>query len=187
MIQTGRRSMLRKPKGSQSSWQGPISGREGLAVHAIDRRNIPVLMLLGNFIYCLAIGSQPFVTTLDRHAIMALRDKLAAGGTIYVAGDGHSGRSRLSHRLFGTTVTLREGVAALARVTRAQTFWYAARWAGRRIVLDLVAGPAPQDGEKREDWNARWSSFYVAQIEKSVLHGPENLRSKTLAVLLTAK
>jgi hypothetical protein len=166
---------------------GAHLGPRSVAVHAINRRNLPVLMLLGNLTYGLTIASQPFLTPSDRHVIMTLRDKLAACGTVYVAGDGKSGGSRLSNRFFGTPVILREGIAALAWVTRAQTFWCAARWAGRRIVLDLVAGPLRQDGESREDWNARWASFYVAQIEKSVLHGPENLRPKTLRLLLAMK
>ena len=162
---------------------GAHLGPRGVAVHAVNRLDIPVLLLGLNFVYGLGIGSQTFLATSDRNAIVALRDKLATGGTVYVAGDGKDGRSGLSHRLFGATVTLREGVAALARVTRAQTFWFAARWAGRRITLELSQGPTPEDGENREQWNARWASFYLAQIEKSVLHGPENLRSKTLQLL----
>jgi hypothetical protein len=166
---------------------GAHLGPKSLAIHAANRLDISILMLHSNLTYSLAIGSQPFVTTNDRHAIIALRDKLAKCGTVYIASDGKGGSSGLSNRIFGTTVTLRGGVAALARATHAQTFWYAARWAGRRIVLDLVAGPTPQDGETREDWNARWSSFYLAQFEKSVSHGPENLRPKTLRRLLVTQ
>jgi hypothetical protein len=154
---------------------GPIY----VAVHYIDRLTHPMLMVAAGLIYALTLGTKPFVSTAEPHSMIQLRDALAKFGTVYLAGDGKGGSSRYPTKFLGSTVFLREGAAAIARLGKAQTFVCAARWAGHRIKLELIPGPTPEKGESRQSWNDRWFAFYMAQFENLLLAGPENIRSQS--------
>ncbi|MGH6802378.1 MAG: hypothetical protein ACREC3_03305 [Methyloceanibacter sp.] len=169
-----------KEQGKPIVVAGAHLGPASVAIRYLDRLDHSLVMAIGNPLYSLAMGSKPFVSAAEMHNIVQLRDILTGLGTVYLAGDGRRGRSRFPANLFGATVFLREGAAALARLSQAQAFWYAARWVGNRIKLDLIPGPAAMENESREAWNARWFSFYMAQFESYLLAGPENVRSKTL-------
>jgi hypothetical protein len=155
-------------------------GPQLVAVHYVDRLHHPMLIVAASLNYAVAVGSKTFLSATEAHSIIELRDALARFGTVFLAGDGRRGRSRYPAKFFGSTVFLREGPSALARLGQAQSFLVAARWVGHRIKLDLVQGPAPLKDESREAWNERWFSFYMTQFERLVLAGPENIRTKCL-------
>jgi len=157
---------------------GAHLGPRLLGLHYLNQVDHPLVTLVGNPSYSLAAGTKPFLLADEPHSIVELRNILGGPGTVYLAGDGRRGRSRFPASLFGSPVYLREGVAVLAWHSKAQTFWYAARWTGHRIQLELVPGPTPLQHETREAWSARWFSFYMAQYERCVLAGPENLRGR---------
>jgi tetratricopeptide (TPR) repeat protein len=165
-----------KAEGRPVVLAGAHLGPAFVGVHYLDRTDHPLVMVAGDLSYSLAVGSKRCVSVAETHVILQLRDTLAGLGTVYMAGDGPHGRSRCPVKLLGSTAYLREGVAALARVSQARTFWYAARWVGHKIALDLIPGPTALDDESREAWNARWFSFYIAQFERQLGAGPENVR-----------
>jgi hypothetical protein len=149
---------------------GPVS----LGTHYLDRAAIPYVLLAGGLPRNFAVT--PFLVANESHSILELRRILSTLGTVYVAIDGRHGRSSYPATLFGSPIYLREGAAALARLSKAQTFWYAAHWVDHRIRLDLVPGPVALQDETRKAWNARWFSFCMAEYESLILAGPENIR-----------
>lgn len=134
----------------------------------------PLVMLVKQYPSNLEMRSKLLLA--KEESIVELLNVLSDLGTVYIAGDGRCGRSRCPASLLGSPVYLREGAAVLARLSQAQTFWYAARWIGHRIKLDLVPGPIALHHEGRKAWNARWFSFYMAEFQRYLLAGPENVR-----------
>ena len=152
-------------------------GPQLVAVHYLDRLDHPMLIVGGNPCHAATIGCKPIVTAPMLPNMIELRDALERFGTVFLAGDGGRGRSRYPVKFLGSTVFLREGLAALARLGQARTFMCAAHWVGQRIKLELVEGPTALKDESREAWNERWYSFYMSQYERLLLAAPENVRT----------
>ena len=165
-----------KAEGKPVVVAGAHLGPATLALHYLYQIDHPLVMLVGNLYYSLITGSRPFLLADQIHNILELRDTLSELGTVYLVADGPMGRSSFPATFLGSPTHLREGAATLARISQAQTFWYSARWMGRRIKLDLIPGPTASPHESRVDWNTCWFSFYLAQFEASILAGPENIR-----------
>ncbi len=157
---------------------GAHLGPQLVAVRSVDLLDHPMLVVADNLTYTVSMGRKPFLSDAVPYSIVDLRNGLSHHGTVFLAGDGRNGRSQYPTKLFGSTVFLREGAAALARLCGAQTFFVAARWIDRRLKIELVQGPAPLKSESRDAWNERWFSFYMGQIERVVLAGPENIRTR---------
>ena len=159
---------------------GAHVGPRTLALHFLNRLDVPLGMAVGDVSYVLQYGRKPFILPRDPHSMIALREMLNTHGMLYIVADGSFGRSRYQVEFLGASGFLAEGTAALARLSGAQTFWLAARWIGSRIKLDLLPGPTPVEGESRVAWNRRFFSFYLAQLENQLRAGSENLRHATL-------
>lgn len=162
---------------------GSHLGPKSVVLHYLNRLDRPLVLAVGDPIYTLVLGSKLSVSVEQPHSIVNLRDSLASVGAVYLAADGTAGSSCYPAKFLGSTVSMREGAAALARLCNAQTFGLTARWAGHRIELHLAPGPTPVKGESREAWNERWFSFYMLHLESHLLAGPENIRDKSFRFL----
>jgi hypothetical protein len=110
---------------------------------------------------------------------MERRRSIPGGGrTKFLVGDARNGRFHSPAKLSGSTVFLRDGAAALARLGGAQTFFVVARRIDRRLRIERAQGSMPLKNESRDAWNERWFSLYMRQIERVVLAGPENIRTR---------
>jgi tetratricopeptide (TPR) repeat protein len=155
-------------------------GPRTAVLHCLNRLDVPLGMVVGDVSYVLRYGCKPFIVPNESRSIIALREMLDTHGIIYIVVDGSFGRSRCPVEFLGASGHLAEGASALARSSGAHVFWLAARWVENRIKLDLVPGPTPDPGEDKAVWNGRFFSFYLAQLEKQLRSGPENLRHATL-------
>ena len=123
-------------------------GPRTLALHFLNRLDVPLGMVVGDVSYVLQYGRKPFVLPRDPHSMIALREMLNTHGMLYIIADGSFGRSRYQVECLGASGFLAEGTSALARLSGAQTFWLAARWIGSRIKLDLTGSSPRRRGEQ---------------------------------------
>jgi hypothetical protein len=102
---------------------------------------------------------------------------LLSGNVVFIAPDGRPRPETASveMQVFGSTMHVSEGAAAMAYETGSDTGWFSVIREEGKFVPVFVLGPRKERGESFGDFRNRWAQFYSAQLEAAFSSDPDSV------------
>ena len=106
----------------------------------------------------------------------AVYKSLGKGEAVLIAVDGADHPAAATTEFEGRMIRYSDFVARASFKRNVPSAFGVSLWNGQTIRFEIFAMPRPEQGEKIEDFVARWNKAFFDQLRKVLLLGPENLR-----------